>query len=212
MQEYYHAKVTDQAKLPVLQKLIWENVVQAKLDQDLEVTEESVFADFDGFLERLHGYLSELSDTQIRDGLHLLGVPPTGTRLEEFLFTLTRLNNGSVPSLRQSIAELKGYDYEDLLANRGKLNADGKTNGDVIKELNAIILELMKHFDDAGFKKQSIDAIISEVLGASSPKIKKCLEYIAGFLVPALNATTDELTNTLSACMGNYIPLDPQVP
>ncbi|MCW4017812.1 MAG: cobaltochelatase subunit CobN [Candidatus Bathyarchaeota archaeon] len=209
MQEYYHAKVVDLEKLPVLQKLIWENVVQAKLDQDLEVTDESVFADFDGFLERLLGYLSELSDTQIRDGLHLLGVPPTDTRLEEFLFTLTRLSNGSVPSLRQSVAELKGYDYEDLLANRGKLNADGKTNGDVIKELNTNILELMKRFDAAGFKKQSIDAVISDVLGASTPNIKKCLAYIAVFLVPALNATTDELTNTLSACMGNYIPPGP---
>ena len=40
------SKAVDPAKLPVLQKLIWENAVQAKLDQDLEVTEESVFADF----------------------------------------------------------------------------------------------------------------------------------------------------------------------
>jgi hypothetical protein len=32
---------------------------------------------------------------------------PSGFPLEEFLVALTRLNNGSVPSLRQSLAELK---------------------------------------------------------------------------------------------------------
>ena len=37
--------------------------------------------------------------------------------------------------LRQSIAELKGYDFEALLATRGKLNSDGKTNGDILKEI-----------------------------------------------------------------------------
>ena len=99
LQEYYHAKTVDQGKLPVLQNLIWENMVQAKLDQDLEVTQEVAFADFDEFLERLHAYINELSDAQIRDGLHILGESPTDLRLEEFLVTLTRLSNGSVPSL-----------------------------------------------------------------------------------------------------------------
>jgi cobaltochelatase CobN len=209
LQEYYNTKVTDQSKLPVLQKLIWDSVVSAKLDQDFKISEAEAFVDFDAFLERLHAYLHEMADTQIRDGLHVLGVPPKGTPLEEFLFTLTRLSNGDVPSLRQSLAELKGYDYEDLLANRGKLGSDGKTNGDIIRELNALILELMKRFDAAGFKKQSINTITTEVLGKSSPKINQCLAYIATFLVPALEATTDELTNTLSSCMGNFIPPGP---
>jgi cobaltochelatase CobN len=209
LQEYYQAKTVDHGKLPVLQKLIWENVVQAKLDHDLEETQEHAFADFDGFLERLHAYINELSDAQIRDGLHTLGEPPTGLRLEEFLVTLTRLSNGSVPSLRQSIAELKGYDYEALLANRGKLNSNGKTNGDILKELNGLSLEIIKKFNAAAFKEQSIDMIIVDVLGESSPKVRSCLSYIGAFLAPALAATTDELTNTLSASSGSYVPPGP---
>jgi cobaltochelatase CobN len=212
LQDYYHAKTVDQTKLPILQKLVWENVVQAKLDQDLCITEESAFSDFDGFLERLHGYLSELSDTLIRDGLHIFGEPPTGSRLEEFLVALTRLNNGSVPSLRQSLAELKGFDYEALLANRGKLNADGKTNGDVINELSALSVELMNQFNAAGFSEQQIDAVMQKVLGGGSPKVKRCLSYVGGFLVPALAATTNELTSTLSACEGGYVSAGPSGP
>jgi cobaltochelatase CobN len=209
LQEYYHAKTGDPQKLPILQKLIWENVSQAKLDKDLSVTQESVFADFDGFLEQLHAYINELSDAQIRDGLHILGEAPKDLRLEEFLVTLTRLSNGSVPSLRQSIAELHGYDYEDLLAHRGKLGADGKTNGDKLKELNALSLQLIQRFHAEGFNSQKIPKIINEILGKDSFKVHKVLSYIAVFLAPALEATSDELTNNTAAASASYIPPGP---
>ncbi|MCP8306506.1 MAG: cobaltochelatase subunit CobN [archaeon] len=209
LNEYYHAKTSDQGKLPYLQKLIWEKVCQAKLDHDLELSEETVFSDFDDFLEKLHDYLHDLTDTQIRDGLHILGEPPTDSRLEEFLVALTRLSNGDVPSLRQSIAEMKGYNYDDLIANRGKLNPDGKTNGDLITELNNLSLELVERFHSKGFKEQSIDAVLRDVLGGKSPNVRRCLAYIASFLIPALATTTNELIHTLSACEGIYIPPGP---
>jgi len=209
LKDYYHAKTSDRGKLKIMQKQIWENVIQAKLDHDLELTEETAFSDFDAFLEKLHAYLNELEDAQIRDGLHVLGEPPTDSRLEEFLVALTRLSNGAVPSLRQSLAEMKGYDYEDLIANRGKLNPDGRTNGDIIKELNNLSFELVKKFHSEGFKEQSIDAITTVVLGGNDPNVKRCLVYIASFLAPALAATTDELTYALSACEGGYVPPGP---
>jgi len=209
LQDYYHAKTSDPGKLPYMQKLIWEKVCKAKLDHDLELSEETVFSDFDGFLEKLHDYLHELTDAQIRDGLHTLGEPPTDTQLEKFLVALTRLSNGSIPSLRESIAELKGYDYEDLLSNRGKLNSDGKTNGDLIQELNDLSFELVKMFHSKGFKEQSIDAVTTTVLGGNDSNVKRCLAYITKFIVPALAATTDELTHTIAGCEGNYVPPGP---
>ncbi|PVX25661.1 MAG: cobalamin biosynthesis protein CobN [Candidatus Bathyarchaeum sp.] len=205
LQEYYQTKLVDAGKLPVLQKVIWETVVSGKLDQDLEVTQEFAFADFDGFLETLHAYLHELADAQLRDGLHTLGQPPADSRLEEFLVTLTRLSNGSVPSLRQSLAELKGYDYEDLLAHKGKLRSDGRTNGDIIKELHNTALELMKQFNSKGFTNDNVDELMQDVLGCSSSKVKQCLLYVSGFLVPALEKTTDELANVLASCEGGYV-------
>jgi cobaltochelatase CobN len=209
LEDYYHAKTFDKEKLPTMQKQLWEKVHQAKLDQDLDLTEENAFSDFDDFLERLHGYLHELSDSQIRDGLHTLGEPPTGSRLDTFLATLTRLTNGEVPSLRQSIAELKGYDYETLLSGMGKVRADGKTNGCIIKEINSLSLELLKQLNAAGFKKQNIDSVTLAVLGKNSPDLRQCLLYVSGFLAPALAASTEELTNTLAACEGKYVPAGP---
>ncbi|MEM2081317.1 MAG: cobaltochelatase subunit CobN [Candidatus Bathyarchaeia archaeon] len=209
LKEYYHAKTADPGKLDILKKLIWDATVQANLNSDLEITKEEAFADFDAFVERLHGYLNELSDAQITDGLHVLGEPPADSRLEEFLVALTRLNNGNVPSLRESLAELKGYDYEALLANRGALRPDNRTNGDVLDELNTLALELIKRFHAVGFKAEKIDELLHEMFGKTDAKLLQCLSYISSFLVPALNATIEELTNTLSACYGNYVPTGP---
>ena len=209
LQEYYHAKTSDRGKLPTLQRQIWDKVCQAKLEHDLGVNEEAAFSNFEAFAEKLHGYIHEVSDTLIGDGLHVLGEPPRDTRLDEFLAALTRLSNGTVPSLREAIAEMKGYAFEDLIANMGKITSEGKTHGDIIKEVNSLSLELIKRFRSRNFQKEAIDALAEEVLGKTSSKVRLCLEYIADFLVPALEATTDELTNALSACEGAYVPPGP---
>jgi cobaltochelatase CobN len=209
LQEYYHAKTVDQEKLPVLRNLIWENVVAAKLDKDLNVTQDVAYVAFDDFLEQLHAYLNELSDAQIRDGLHTLGEAPKDLRLDEFLVTLTRLSNGDVPSLRQSLAELKGYNFEDLLAHRGKLGADGRTNGDHLKEIGSLSLELVQKFHATDFKEEKISEVTSAVLGVSTQKIDSCLHYIGSFLAPALANTTDEISYTLLGCSGGYVPPGP---
>lgn len=208
LKQYYYAKSADPGKLNVMQKL-WEAIVKANLYRDLKVTKQAAFENFDGFLEHLHAYLNELSDTQIRDGLHIFGEAPTGFALEEFLVALTKLSNGSVPSLRQSIAELRGFDYDKLIENRGLLRVDGKTNGEVLDELNSLSLEIIKRFHTAEFKQETIPAILDEVLGGGNAKLQQCLSYVSSFLVPALEATTDELTHTLSASSGGYVPAGP---
>jgi cobaltochelatase CobN len=92
--DYTDATRQDPAKIPVAVGLLWEAVVKADLNQDLDLTEEQALKNPEDFVSRLHGYLSELADTMINDGLHTLGRHPEGDRLTEFLVQLTRLNNG----------------------------------------------------------------------------------------------------------------------
>jgi cobaltochelatase CobN len=209
LNEYYQAKTLDQGRIPHLRNLIWEKVCQARLDHDLEMSEEVALADFDGFIEQLHGYLSEIKDTQIRDGLHFLGKPPIGSRLNEFLVALTRLPNGEIPSLRQALAEMEGYDYEDLLANRGRLNMNGRTNGQIIDELHQSSLRLVERLYHQGFVADEVEAAVSEVLGAGDAALEKVLHYMTRSLVPSIAATTDELTNTQLAAGGGFVPPGP---
>jgi cobaltochelatase CobN len=104
---------------------------------------------------------------------------------------------------------MKGYTYEELISNRGKLNSDGKTNGQIISEMHNLALDLIRTFHAADFDPKQIDKVMADVLGAVDPNVRRCLEYVESFLAPSLAKTTDELTNTLSSCGGHYVPSGP---
>ncbi|MDQ1283142.1 MAG: Cobaltochelatase, CobN subunit, partial [Euryarchaeota archaeon] len=203
LNDYQHALAEDPGKIPDIRRSIWEKVCEAKLDHDLEADEKTVFSDFNGFLDRLHEYIHEMADTQIRDGLHIFGEPPEGSRLDEFLVALTRLSNGNVPSIRESLAELLGHDYDMLLSTRGR------GGGHIIEEIHNLSLKLVERFHIEDFNPDCIKAIEDEVLGMRSRKIESVLEYIGTSLNPRIQATTQELSSVLSALNGGFISPGP---
>ena len=209
LHNYYQATLEDPAKLLTQKKMIWEKVCQAKLDHDLETTEEAAFSDFDKFLEKLHEYLHDMADTQIRDGLHIFGEPPEGSRLEEFLVALTRLKNGKVPSLREALVHYQGFDYDHLLENRGKLLDGTRSGAHIIEEVHELSLLIMKRFHETGFSVDEIPSVLSEVMGGTDSEVEAVLQYIGTTLVQNIEATMDELTNTLLACRGGFVPPGP---
>ncbi|MDM7934399.1 MAG: cobaltochelatase subunit CobN, partial [Methanothrix sp.] len=209
LRSYNQAASEDPGKLPAMRMAIWKKVLEARLDHDLGIDERSALSDFDGFLERLHGYLHELADTQIRDGLHTLGEPPEGSRLDEFLAALTRLANGSVPSLRESLSELRGHEYDNLLTSRGRIVEGCRTAGEIIEDLNRLALDLLAEFHEGSFDPGCIHAVEEKVLGRRDGRIERVLEYISAVLAPNIAATRGELTAVLSASEGSYIPPGP---
>lgn len=209
LEDYYQSKAVNPGKLPFLKKIIWEKVCEANLHFDLELEKEEIPADFDDFLEKLHGYLSEIKDTQIRDGLHIFGEPPADSALVEFLVALTRLSNGNIPSLRQSLAEMKGYDLDKLLANRGRLNENGKTNGQIIEEIHQLSLKLVSGFAETDFDCSKIRSVCQEILGQTDRNVEKVLNYIGDSLVKRIVETVNELSNTVNALEGKFVPPGP---
>lgn len=136
--EYYALESIDPAKLPSIQKRIWELIQQTELEQDLnlrarlsqdhgdhkhewdeQITENGVPASLSGMsgmevshlIQDLDGYLCELGLAQIRGGLHVLGQMPP---LPEMLLSLMRLPNGPVPGLPGSLLRMAGFDYAEL--------------------------------------------------------------------------------------------------
>ena len=97
MDEYARAQGMDPQKLPMLRQQIWEVVQKARLNEDLNVHE--IPDDFDDFILHIDGYICELKDAQIRDGLHTLGEAPESEMLIGLLLALTRLNNGDMSRL-----------------------------------------------------------------------------------------------------------------
>ncbi len=143
--EYYQVEALDPAKLPLLQRQIWDLVKQTNLDQDLAVllrrdhgdhvhdwdddmTPEGVpvsLAEMDGkdvahLIEDIDGYLCELGAAQIRNGLHILGQVPEDEMLVDMLQALTRLPNLGVPGLQAGLAALFGFELDKLLNAKGQ--------------------------------------------------------------------------------------------
>ncbi len=117
MDEYYQVQTLDPSKLSAIQAQIWNLIVQAELHHDLHATD--VPDDFNDFLLHVDGYLCELKDAQIRDGLHTLGQAPAGAQRIGLVLAMVRLDNGTVRSLRGSLAALAGLDYRAMLEAPG---------------------------------------------------------------------------------------------
>ncbi len=197
----------DEAKVAVLKPMIWEAVVEANLDKDLELEEALVMADFSGFLEKLHSYLQELGDTMINDGLHTMGRAPAGERLVEFVAQLTRVANGDIPSLRESVIAAMGFDYDMLLENRGKPfpGSQGKTGGQLISQAHATILSVLNSFEQSGFATADIDTILAATELDDNSAIKEVLRYVAERLNVNIQKTREELSSTLTALNGAFV-------
>ena len=184
LEEYYQVSTLDPAKLPGLRAQIWELCEQAALDHDLDRRGQAPGDDdFDDFLLHLDGYLCELKDAQIRGGLHILGRPPEGDDEIDLLAALLRLPQGSVPSLRTAVADGMGLDLT--------------TASDAFDTVHAEVKRLLTEARDAGWRT------------TSEGPAGEALRFAADVLVPRLQRTSDEITNTLRALDGRYVPAGP---
>jgi cobaltochelatase CobN len=114
LDEHAAAQALDPAKLPAIRARIWELVRAAELHRDLGM--EGPPSDFDQFVLHLDGYLCEIKDARIRDGLHVLGSEPLGEQRLGLLAAILRLGSGrEVPGLRRAVAAAFGLDELSLL-------------------------------------------------------------------------------------------------
>ena len=229
MDEYARAQGMDPQKLPMLRQQIWEVVQKARLNEDLNVHE--IPDDFDDFILHIDGYICELKDAQIRDGLHTLGEAPESEMLIGLLLALTRLNNGDVPGLRHAIGDALGIDYAAMMRDRSAavessqfsvfsdklsaVNGHGSENGYEIRSAGDVVegLETMAHLmyerlADTAFDSGNIERIVEEMLGDGGD-VPDVLRYVCDSIYPALTKTTDEIDALLRGFDGRFISPGP---
>ena len=221
MDEHYQCQTLDPAKLPLLETQIWEMVQQAELHRDLGI--EALPDDFGEFILEIDGYLCELKDAQIKDGLHILGDTPQDEQLVGMLCALTRLDISGIPSLRRSISEALGQDYAALTEDMGEATAAQipdvitrldpetpvRTNGDVLERVELLCREAYRKLLDTGFHASDVAQVVKEVLGAPDTQTQRVLEYVAATIYPAILRTPDEIGNLLRGLEGKFVPPGP---
>lgn len=191
LDEHANIAAMDPAKLPAVRQQIWTLIQAAKLDHDLGVEQRPHDAEFDDFLLHIDGWLCEVKDAQIRDGLHVLGAAPTGEARVNLVLAMLRASQmwggkqGAVPGLRSALG-LK----ED--APMSEVDAVEKT-----------ARELVQAMELRGWDATAVESV------APDAQVAKVLSFAATEIVPRLAGTTAELDAVLHALDGGYIPAGP---
>ena len=114
LDEYATVAALDPDKLPALRAQIWSLIEAAHLHHDLGVDAQPGSAEFDGFVLHIDGYLCEVKDAAIRDGLHILGAAPAGAALVNLVLVILRAPQlwsarwGALPGLRAALGFAEG--------------------------------------------------------------------------------------------------------
>ncbi|MGW7063315.1 cobaltochelatase subunit CobN [Streptomyces sp. NPDC054904] len=193
LDEYAQISAMDPSKLPAIRAQIWTLIQAAKLDHDLGLEERPDDDGFDDFLLHVDGWLCEVKDAQIRDGLHVLGGAPTGAARVNLVLAILRARQiwggtTALPGLREAL----GLDE----------SAATRTSADAVEEQARALVQAM---EDAGW---SADAV-AEVAAGHSADVAAVLDFAAREVVPRLAGTTDEIAHVVSALDGSFVPAGP---
>ncbi|MFI6699176.1 cobaltochelatase subunit CobN [Streptomyces sp. NPDC050509] len=193
LDEYAAISSMDPAKLPAIRAQIWTLIQAAKLDHDLGLEARPDDDGFDDFLLHVDGWLCEVKDAQIRDGLHVLGGAPTGAARVNLVLAILRARQiwggtSSLPGLREAL----GLDE----------SAATRTAADDAEERARALVQAM---EDAQWDPAAVAGVAS---GLGGP-VADILTFAAREVVPRLAGTVDEIENVVHALSGGFVPAGP---
>ena len=192
LDEYANVQSLDPAKLPMIRQQIWTLLQAAKLDHDLGLTDQPDEDAFDDMILHVDGWLCEIKDVQIRDGLHILGAAPSGDAETDLVLAMLRAKQmwaGSVhtPGLREALG----------------LEEDGTASKAKTDEFEARARELVVAAAAADWAPSAMAGLTDD------PAVAKILDFAATEIVPRLRRTGDEIDHVLRALAGGFVPAGP---
>ncbi|WP_314172922.1 cobaltochelatase subunit CobN [Streptomyces winkii] len=226
LDEYALVNDLDPAKAPAVRSQIWTLVRAAELHHDLHVEEQPGEDEFDDFVLHVDGWLCEIKDVQIRDGLHVLGGGPVGEARVNLALAVLRSAqvwggvSGALPGLRAALASHFGLSEGELLAEPGTradvpealtklVEGPARTASDAVDLLERLARTLVEEMEAREWAAGQAGAVVAGVLGTGLDDAAAVLEFAAEEVVPRLARTTDEIGNVLHALDGGYIPAGP---
>ena len=227
LDEYALVSDLDPTKAPAVRSQIWTLVRAAELHHDLHVDDQPDDDAFDEFVMHIDGWLCEIKDVQIRDGLHILGGGPVDEARVNLVLAVLRSSQvwggvgGALPGLRAALAASFGLEEKSLLAEPGarvavpaELSAlaegPARTASDAVDLLEALARRLAEAMEAGGWEPKAASQVVAEALGGREvPDAVRVLEFAAEEVVPRLARTTDEIDNILRALRGGYVPAGP---
>jgi len=225
LDEYATLVALDPDKIPTVRAQIWELVQSAQLHHDLHADEMPDEESFDEFVLHLDGYLCEIKDVQIRDGLHILGDAPAGEARVNLILAMLRCaqlfgGSFSVPGLRSVLSTEFDLSEADLLSAPGspapprpelnrRIDGPSATGSDVIDLIEGLAHRIVQGMETLDWQSDRVGEVVEQVLGRSAPAVETVVRFAVDEVVPRLAATTDEISRTVGALDGRFVPPGP---
>lgn len=192
LDEHANIAALDPGKLPAIRQQIWTLMRAAKMDHDLGLDDRPDEDSFDDMLLHVDGWLCEIKDVQIRDGLHILGEKPTGEAEIDLVLAILRARQlfggeQSVPGLRQALG----------------LAEDGHDERAAVDTAEAQARELVAALADSGWDPAAVDTL------SDNADVAAILRFAATEVVPRLAGTEAEIPQILRALDGRFVPAGP---
>ncbi|MEA5153625.1 cobaltochelatase subunit CobN [Raineyella sp.] len=207
LDEYGNVSAMDPAKAPALQAEIWTLIRAARMDAELGLDDRPEGDAFDEFVMHIDGWLCEIKDVQIRDGLHVLGRVPQGEELVNLVLAVLRAGQvfggavNAVPGLRRALG----------LADDAPLAEVDRVEG----LAHALVAGLAARDWDAGAVAEVVAAVLGVDRAAGDPgtaeltAVAASLRFACEEVVPRLRGTAGEIDAVLHALAGGYTPAGP---
>ncbi|MEK9726336.1 MAG: cobaltochelatase subunit CobN, partial [Rhodospirillaceae bacterium] len=195
--EYYDAANVDPRRLALIGSQIIELMRSSGVDRDLGLADD---AELDASLSRLDGYLCELKEMQIRDGLHVFGRTPPTQQFNDLLLALVRQPRGKRPgdaSLLRAIADDFRLDFDPLDCDmaapwqgpRPEVLADDdpwRTTGDTVERLEAYAQKLVAATAWAERNMPATVEVLETINSTIRPNLVVCGMEETGWLLVGL--------------------------
>ncbi|WP_280295584.1 cobaltochelatase subunit CobN [Nocardia abscessus] len=192
LDEHANISALDPAKLPAIRQQIWTLMRAAKMDHDLGLAERPDEDSFDDMLLHVDGWLCEIKDVQIRDGLHVLGQAPVGESELDLVLAMLRARQlwggeRSVPGLREALG----------------LDESGGEARERVDEVEDRARGLVAALQAADWSADAVDGL------TDNAEVRRVLRFAAREVVPRLRQTGVEIDRVLHALDGGFIPAGP---
>ncbi|WP_227982429.1 cobaltochelatase subunit CobN [Nocardia spumae] len=200
LDEHANISALDPAKLPAIRQQIWTLMRAAKMDHDLGLDERPDEESFDDMLLHVDGWLCEIKDVQIRDGLHVLGSAPVGEGELDLVLAMLRARQlwggeVAVPGLREALGLDESGD-------------ESRERVDAVEERARRVLAALQAADWS-------PEVVEELVARHEPEVSRpdtlaaVLRFAATEVVPRLRQTGVEIARILHALDGGFIPAGP---
>ncbi|SFB94293.1 cobaltochelatase CobN [Polaromonas sp. OV174] len=220
MDEYYEALSLDPRRAQRLREDILERVLSEGLHAELGFAKPADDAGRNALLQRLDAYLCEIKESQIRDGLHILGSSPQGRQQIDTLVALARFPGGKAAgqgSLLVALAQdlkLDGVDGFSALSPEWAAPWKGPYPA-VLQQLST---EAWRH---AGHTRERLELLARQLVAdhvvadetwdaAAWPHTAPVLQRMRAVLRPRLDACgPQEIAQCLRGLAGRFVPAGP---